>query len=268
MARHKVIRSPRQARREQKRRIWKLVLLSILIFLAVSAAVYGFSRPELRIERIEVSGSVRVPEASVVRVVKEALSGTYLGFIPKSHTLLYPHSALTQSLLRTFPTFANVSLSLESLAALRVSVIEREPRALWCIGGQDCFLMDETGFVFAPAEAGTEGLYYRLETSATTTSLGTFALEKSRLAGFVDFLQQLERLGFDPEKLLLEEVGGLEVVFRDGMRLLLNNGDFERALTNLNALLAEHDLIPKEGGRLGVSYIDLRYGNKIYFKPR
>lgn len=268
MARHKVIRSPRLARKEKKRKAQKIIFFALLSLVLLVAAMYGFSRPVFRITEIDVSGSSRVPEANVIEAVRQGIAGTYFGFIPKAHTLLYPKTALKEELIKEFPAFSKVSLSLGSLAALHVAVREREPQALWCAGVSGCFLVDETGFAFAPADLGTEKLYYRFEKEATSSPLGTEVMSADRLAASIAFLKELEKLGFNPERLLLEREQDVEVVLSGNARLLLKEGDYAHALTNLQTLLTQGDVLPLAGSSLKVEYIDLRYGNKIYFKPK
>ncbi|MSU56102.1 MAG: hypothetical protein EXS51_02225 [Candidatus Taylorbacteria bacterium] len=264
----KVIRSPRLARKEQKRKTRKTIALLLLACAVFLGVLYGFSRKEFRITSVDVSGVVRVPEGRVRGVVEAQLAGTYFGLIPKSHSLLYPKSALKETLTREFPTFSSVSVSLNNLASLRVSVREREPFVLWCPTAQPCFLLDETGFVFAEAEPGTENLYYRMEKEATTTPLGTVVLPREKLTALMFFLGRLEKLGLTPEKVRFLDGQELHVFLHGGMRLLLNENEFERSLTNIETLLSEKNLFPKQGGLLTVEYIDLRYGNKVYFKSR
>lgn len=263
-----VIRSPRLARKEQKRKTRKTILLSLFSLTVALGVLYGFSRKEFRITSVDVSGAVRVPESLVRSAVEAQLVGTYWGLIPKAHSLLYPKSVLREALTQEFPTFSGVSISLNNLASLRISVREREPLALWCTATQVCFLLDETGFVFAEAEPGMEDLYYRFEREATTTPLGSSVLEKTKLNALMSFLGGLEKLGFTPEKVRFLNERELHVFLQGGMQLLLNENEFERSLANVETLLSENDLLPTRSGLLNVDYIDLRYGNKIYFKPR
>ncbi len=243
----------------------------MLIFLLVAllgGAAYGLSRSVFRITKIDVSGSLQVPEERIVEVVRQGITGTYLGFIPKAHSLLYPRAALKKELIKAFPTFSKVSISRSSLAALHVAVRERQPQALWCAGMFGCFLVDETGFVFAPAETGTEKLYYRLEKEATSSPLGTEVLHSGSLAASVAFLKELQTLGFNPERMLFQREKDIEVLLSDNVRLLLKEGDYARAFSNLRTLLSQGDVLPGTKAVPNVEYIDLRFGNKIYFKPK
>lgn len=268
MKRHNIIRSPRLARKARAERTAKAFLLIVLFAFILGGMLYAFSRREFRIEQIEVVGSSRIPEERVVEAVKNELAGAYMGFIPKAHTLLYPRASLEKSLANEFPTFSSVSISLKGLAALHVSVLEREPSALWCAGVYGCFLIDDTGFVFAEAPAGTERLYYHLERDATSSPLGIKTINKEQLARIIYFLTQLEKIEFDPVKAVFEDGHDIEVFLRGGMKIFLIDGDYARALTNLKMLMTQSDVLPGKHGAPDVDYIDLRYGNKIYFKPK
>lgn len=268
MSRRKTLRSPRSARKERRKKSRKILLFSVFFAVAAGGALYGFSRPEFRLTTVEITGSTEMPADRIRERVLEELSGTTLGFIPKSHTFFYPKAALKESLIKEFPALSGVAISLQSLSALRVSLNERKPRALWCVSPQDCFLIDETGTLFARPETGTERLYYRLLGKAAEAKLGVNVIEQERLAEALLFLKKLTDSGLEPEKTLFKEQREIEVTLRGGTRLLLREGEYDQARANLETLMGQTDLLPKKNGALSVTYIDLRYGNKIYFKPR
>lgn len=262
----KVLRSPRLIRRDKERRKRKAILISVLLLLSIGGLSYGFFRPEFRITTIEVSGFSRVPEEHLRASVAQGLQGVYLGVIPRAHALLYPRADLREKLLSEFPALSRVSLSLQSISSLRVAVHERESVVHWCSDTFGCFLMDEVGFVFAEAPSGTERMYFRIEKVATSSPLGTYAIGQERLKKLISFSRQLELQELDPERIRLLGEGELDVVLREGPRILLREGDFDGTIHRLKTILKTADLFPRGAGKLGVSYLDLRYGNKIYFK--
>src|SRR3989338_1842898 len=115
MRRRKSLRSPRLELRERKKAATKALALSVFSLLLIVGALYALSRPEFRIDTIEISGSARVPESEVRSLAAEMLSGTYAGIIPKSHTLLYPKTDIKEELVRRFSAFSGVSVSLRNL---------------------------------------------------------------------------------------------------------------------------------------------------------
>ena len=262
----KVLRSPRLVRREKEKRKRKAILISILLAVLAGGLTYGFLRPEFRITTLEVSGFSRLSEERIRASVEQGLQGVYFGIVPKAHTLLYPQDALRERLLREFPELSGVSFSLRNLSSLRVAVHEREPIAYWCSDTFGCFLMDEVGFVFAEAPLGTEQMYFHIEKVATSSPLGTYAIERERLAKLISFFRQLELLELDPERIRLVGDDELDVMLKAEARILLRESDFDGSIRRLETLLKIADVLPAGPSRLGVTYLDLRYGNKIYFK--
>lgn len=267
MVRRKTLRSPRLARKERKRATKKVMFVAILVVLVLGGILYTFSRSTFRISSVEIVGEARIPRDLIEGMVEGGLSGTYFGVIPKSHALLYPKSAIRETLLDKFSELSSVSLSLRNLSTLRVGVHEREPKALFCAQAYGCFLMDETGFVFAEAPGEAELSYYRLEAAATSTPLRQSLIDPKRLMELLSFLKALEDLDLDPVRATLKERGEVDVALHLGFRLMVRESAYAQSLANLEVLLSEDNVLPRSGKRLDISYIDLRYGNKIYFKP-
>lgn len=263
----RTLRSSRAARKERKRRAKKLLLFLLAILCLAGGALYALSRPAFRIQRIEFTGVTHIPHESLRALLVEQLSGSYWGVIPRAHILFYPRAAIRRSLLLRFPSLSRVSLSLKNFAELQVSVREREPEALWCVAERVCFFMDRTGFVFEEVGAENDGQYYRLEKSATTSPIGRAVFETERLADLFAFLKGLERLSLEPRRVVFGEAREMSVVLSNGVQLLLKEGAYAKALQSMQVLLRD-EAIPRAGSELSVSYIDLRYGNKVYFKPR
>ena len=71
-----------------------------------------------------------------------------------------------------------------------------------------------------------------------------------------------------PVWLLTKNDGDMELVLEGGSRILFSRSeDLRKALENLQALLSENVLgVPKEQLSLSLDYIDLRFGNKIFYK--
>ena len=263
----RTFRSSRVARQERRRKAKKLLLFLVGALCLAGGALYALSRPALRIQRVELAGATRIPEESLRALLAEQLSGAYFGVIPRAHILFYPRAAIRESLLLRFPSLSRVSLSLKNLAALQVSVREREPAALWCVAEHVCFFIDRTGFAFEEAGAEREGRYYRLERVATTSPIGRAVIESKRLADLFAFLKELERLSLEPRRVVFEEAHEMRVALSNGVQLLLKEGAYAKALDSMQVLLRD-EALPKTENELSVYYIDLRYGNKVYFKPR
>lgn len=270
MARRKIPRSPRLARLRQQK-ILRRTLCGFCLAAVVGLALYALSRPSFFISEVSVSGNSRVPTEAVSALIRRGLSERFLGILPRSHVLLYPKDALRERLLSEFPLLAGVMLS-ANFNSLSVLLREREPVALWC-PEDECFYMDAEGFAFAAAPSGAERNYKRfspmLAASGTPAVLFTHPIGAPRLREIQGFLRELEQLSLRSSRVRIGESGEVSVELVGGGELRLHDERFDEALTRLSTLLAEPGLIRRGStGELRVEYIDLRYGNKIYFKPR
>ncbi|MDO8564414.1 MAG: hypothetical protein Q7R88_00265, partial [bacterium] len=154
-----------------------------------------------------------------------------------------------------------------SSSVLTVFVTERLAVARLC--NTACFLMDETGLLFAEAEGTSTAQLLRIRVPGGDIAPGFQFLDGERLIALLGFAGTLRTIGFGVSEL---SVNGEELVVRlqSGARILLHlekqYGTIER---HLQALVAEKDLFAKGAGSIEtLEYIDLRYGNKIYFKPK
>lgn len=262
----KVLRSPRLVKKKRQQKVKMAVLLSLLSIFIVGLAFYALLQPEFRIARITVDGAESAPLEAVERLLEESLMGTFAGLIPRSHIAFFPKRSIEEALRETFPVFSDVSVRRDGLAAIRVSLISRDPHAIWCTGGE-CHYIDESGFAFAPASAQSDSEYYRIDAdAASTTPLGTTVVEQGRLSELISLARDVDRLSPELASLSIGEDGRVTAHLASGTRLLFGQGDFGEAISRLERTLSEEGLVPRRNGQLLVSYIDLRYGNKIYFK--
>ena len=270
--RKKVLRSPRLVRKERRRKARKALALSILLLSFGAVGMYALLQPDFRIQEVTIDGAETLSQERIRDVIRTRLTGTYLGFFPRGHNLFFPAGSLRKALLAEFPLLSGVRFRRDSLASVHMSLIAREPYALWC-EEERCFLLDKSGVLFAEAPKGEKSTFPRLAVKdfAAEAALGTAVLEEQQLSALVSLVGALEGMGFAVEEIELGETRTVSVRLREGARLLLAESEsYTPALARLTLLLSEEDLIPRGGeqGELRVQYIDLRYGNKVYFKPR
>lgn len=264
-----VFRSPRLERKRRTQRLKRALLGSLLGVGIVGLLLYALFRPEFRIRTVAIDGEEALPRDKITSHIKSGIEGTYFWLIPKAHTFLFPKKSLEAALLRAFPAFSRVEFTREGLSGVRASVVSRSPYAMWC-EERECFLLDETGVAFAPAPPEQQSLYYRFVDSAgaTSTALARTVVTPVRLRELVSLAASLDALALTPLEFRLERTGELTVLLRGGARLLFPKEGPSAALPRLETLLSEKGLVPRYSADslLGVDYIDLRYGNKIYFK--
>lgn len=270
LRRKKTLHSPRLARKRRRLLARRLLFGAAAAVLLGVALWYGLSRPAFLIADVEVAGAPAATASEISSIAKQELAGAYGFLIPKRSALFYPADAIERGILTHFPQFSAVRVSLKSAGALLLTLAPRQEAALLCSGGR-CFEMDETGFVFAPATAGSEKDALAFSAPAgTSTPLGRFAFDQGLLSPLFSLVEGLRRLGIAAREVRVESREEITVALKGGGRLIVRQeSSYASLLARLEALLADPNALP--GGTAGlsaVSYIDLRYGNKVYVKPR
>jgi len=276
----------RETLRVRRRRTRTIATAMLAAFFALAA--YGVSLasylPQFSIERIEVNGTNDTRPELVRAFVATRLWDGSLPFFSKSNIFLYPRAEIEAALKESFPRVENVEVSRESLlaSAIAVSIEERKAFARWCASSRtafmvestdSCFVLDSKGFVFAPASTTPSfETQYVFEGSlpATSSPIGETYLP-GRFAGALALLERLGQSGFSPENISVESEQDFTVELsprlpagRQGFEIRATFGtDVSSLVKNLELVLASEALRGKEGE---LEYIDLRFGNRVYYK--
>lgn len=259
----------RTSLRVRRRKLRALMALGVLV--AVAGVVYGVSElsylPRYSIKEVNVDGAGSVPPRLVQALVETKLNdGTY-PILSRENIFLYPKAAIAKGISEYFPRVLSADISRQSLLAqaITVSIVERKPFALWCSEKKECFVMDESGFIFQTAAATSTSEVVFTGGLAGTVPIGQTFLPK-QLSGILALLSRLEEQGFSATSVSVENEQDLAVSLSEGFIMRASFGEDVVALVrNLQAVLSSGPLLGKEDK---IEYIDLRFGNRVYYKNR
>jgi len=225
---------------------------------------HGTRLPSLTISEIEISGGDTINHNVVRKAVETELEGTYLAFIPKTFTYLYPASAILSS-VEAIPRIKDVNIKKVNNQKLSVVFDEHEPRALWCDeNSQHCLLVDEKGYAFTDAPNLSGGSLLRFVIEDTPLLLRQHMLSESELSQALAFSEALKNeFGFTVERVWYEQNKDITYTLVGGGKLLTNSEEaIEVTLSNLATILDSENFLHLRPNNF--QYIDLRFGNKVF----
>ena len=269
---YKTKRSGSLAARRLRARIIICVLISIIFFLVTFCLSWFLSQPFVVINNVSVSGNSLIVANDILSVVKNILADSYFGLFTKSNIFLYPEKNIQKTLAAAFPAIKSVHGNLENWQTLHLSIEERAPLALWCQSAEatDCFYIDEDGLIFAVAPVFSSNIFVKFTGGEINVSsspiVGKNFLpveEFHRVTFFLDFLAPL---GLTP--IIFEaSVGVYQISLKGGGSLIINSSDdLTTILKNLETILRSDNLKKALARGGAIDYIDLRYGNKVFYK--
>jgi hypothetical protein len=262
MRKYRSVKLVKKQRRVQRLKIMAVVFVIILsiFLLSLASKVEGF-----KIKYIEITGNDTLSTQEVEEMILKDLKGNYLKLFSRANILIYPKDRIYNDLKDNFKRIKEVEIKFDDLESIRVNIKEREPQAVWCREEEDCYFLDNTGYIFDKAPLFSGNVYFKyygnLEEDKKTI-LGKMFLNEDQFEKNSWLLNKLEDDNLSLKQLVVLENGDYEIWFAGEGKIIFNpSQDFEELLENIQTILNSEELQGKK-----FEYIDLRFGNRIFYK--
>lgn len=284
-----VLDSPRlrEIHRKRMRGTRVKFFLGVFLFLFILAVlVFAGQAESLNIDTIEIIGNKTISAGVIEEKIREELAGKYLWLFPKTNSFIYPKSKVVDRVQKDFPLIKDVNATLKNSRTLSVSFSERTPAHIWCGGdlpavddsweNRECYFMDDSGYIFDEAPYFSGDVYFRF--FGKVASVGENPKGKNFFPeiwpDIISFRKTLMEMDLRPSSLFMKEDGDIEIYLSSGTLppaspklLLKQSADFESVAENLQAALSTDPLKTDfEKKYSSLLYLDLRFGNKVFFK--
>lgn len=243
-------------------RVWLWFLL-LIILVAVLAWLFLFSNI-LVIKNIEVRGASIISSAEIESLARNDLAKNRLFLLSESRLAVFNSQALKQEIFSHY-ALDKVQITKKIPSTLIITINEKIPVAVWFEA--DTFSeIDGSGWILAQTFGNLEGL-------PTIYNNGSPKINDKKIEGadqeitFVKYLApefvsrfstiKIKQLTVDDEQDTIKLVPE-----RGGMIYFSSADDLARQLDRLDALLRSE----LKGRFEKVHYIDLRFGDKVYYK--
>lgn len=260
-------KEPLRKRRKQQRKAL-FVVLGIACVILLALMLYAAWMPSLRIKEVRASG----PHAEEARMRAEAaITGTHALILPRNSLFFIPERDIRESILAAHPDVEAVSLSTDGLNVLMVVMHLRSEAFLWCGAvlsseGEACYRSNAEGLIFGeldPSVASTMEMlkvYGPLVGQEGDSPVRAHIAYASRIPDVLRFVKALESLGADVRSLVLRD-DEADIYTHAGTRVTYVLGRELEAAGTAASVFPQLSL--NDGS---ISYIDLRFSGKAYFK--
>ncbi len=260
------LRSPNLIRKRRKRKILK-TLFFLASFTAILIGPSIITKSDyLEIRDIQVSGNSVVKSEEIISIANEEIKGNYFYLYSKKNFALYPKKKIEEKILSQHKRIKSVSMEVSGFETMNISVEERNPEFLWCSHLDECFFVDDTGIIFDKSPNFSSDVYFVFRNGIEGDPIGQRVFDEDTFFKVLEFIDGLEILSFTPSVLYIDD-NNLEIfVSKDSSILVRADDDLERSLSNLESILNDPKLELVNGKDFNFSYLDLRFGNKVFYK--
>ncbi len=288
MLKRNILNSPKLLELKKHRRNVFLVKILFCIFVlvalfALSAYISGLK--ELNISGVEVTGNKVVSTETIKSIIGEKITGNYLFFFPRTNILIYPKKEIEKGISDQFKRINKINFAIKGNNKLEVSVTERTALYTWCGNTppqpdskekEVCYFLDDSGYLFDEAPYFSGEVYFKFYGSINSgdkAPLGIYFAPQN-FSKLVSFKNILESMGLKSITLYIEEDGDVRIILSNkastGPEIIFKlDASLETVAENLQAALSTEPLLSNFKNKYSsLEYIDLRFGNKVYYKFR
>lgn len=279
----------KEKRRRASQKRFYLVLTSIIVFFV--ALIFISRINGINVVRVEVSGNKIIDVPDIQKIAEEEINGNYFLFIPKSNYFLVPKNKIKNSLFQEYPRLNEINIKVSENQTLALEVKERDTQFTWC--GEDlpregirpeevkCYFTDAEGFVFDESPYFSSDVYFRFYGDLEGESLSTYPKGRyisKDMDKLVLLKEAVDDLDLTTSSYYKNPEGYFELYLASAIRPpsapkvifeLDKDSDVEFMVENLRSAIYAEPLEQELDTKYeDLEYLDLRFGNRVYYKFR
>jgi hypothetical protein len=277
----------KELKKKKKKKTRKKILIIVIIFILFFVGLIFLSYwDEINIQDIQVVGNKIVEKEAIKEVAQEFITGKTVLFFAKSNSFVYPEKKIEKKLAEKYKRLKNITVEVDAndLKTMWITVSEYEGKYLWCGEKpaeeesvlQECYFLDSEGYIFDKAPYFSGEVYFKLYGNTGFDLLNPISsyFSPEYFKKVILLKEAMEKMNLKPVVFYLKNNTEAEFYLSSNKNklnapkvLFEVNSDYSKLIENLQSAITTEPLQSDLKNRINsLSYIDLRFGNKIFYK--
>jgi len=245
-----------------------IILVAILVLTGILAWQSG--NQKIRISEVAVDGNSVIDGELITNSAEEELNGKYFWLFSRDNVFIYPKSKLEDKILEQYKRILDIDIYADSLTSLVINIAERKPIYIYCgesvpESGDEisqCYFLDDTGYIFSKAPYFSGNVFFEFYGYMKGDPIGNHFFEEIDFKKIILLKDGIEEIGLPTVMFEIKEEGDYVFHTKTGGKIFFNNRqEYGTVLDNLDSALEDILSLNKK-----LDYIDLRFGNKVFYK--
>lgn len=238
----------------------RLFIFLFFLIIIVAGIIAGLRANYLRIQNVDLQGLSEDKKPEVSEFIQSTLKGNKYLILPNNEIIFYSTEKLMNDLMTKYSFIQEATIEKKYPQELSVTIKERTPDAIYCTS--ECYFMDSTGLIYTQASSFSSGVYMRYEDITRDQSnnpVQTNLIDTTTYNEIKSLARELQLLGLTPIKITIIASKEIKIENENNGYILLNlDSPRDETVQNIKTVFIE--------GVQTFEYIDVRYGNKIFYK--
>jgi len=288
MKKRSILNTPRlkEFKKRKRKVIRNRIIFFVILFLIFFIGLAFLSHwKKISIEKIQIIGNRVVETQEIEKIANETIQGKYFWLFSKKNSLIYPKEKIINKLAQQFKRLKDISINVdvEDLKTLNITVSEYDGKYLWCginipenFTSQQCYFLDPDGYIFDEAPYFSGEVFFKFYGKLDSDSenpIGTHFSEQY-FDKIILLKEAMEKMNLKPSIFYLENTEDGDIYLSSANQppnapkiIFKLDSDYNKLIENLQSAITTDPLQTDLKNALSsLLYIDLRFGNKVYFK--
>jgi len=254
--------NPRLAYKREKRKLKLKKFTSIIAVILIVVFIYLiFFLPYFQIKQIELNGLQKVNKENIQKIIDDYRAERKWLIFSKNNFWVFDKQDLISAISERY-YFENFEIKKRWPNKIILNLDEKESAINWTTSNL-CFHLDLTGVAIEYC-ADNQGLIRIKDLDNQMVKIGERAIEKEKLAYALELNQQIKLLNKVTPQVFEKQGTELNLKTEEGPEIKFNtNLTVSEQVARLALLLDQGEL---KADFKKVKYIDLRFGEKVYYK--
>lgn len=279
--------------REKKKKYKRLktIVYSFVFILIVGGLIYFLNSDILKIKSVSVNELAFSDKTQIENIIKEEISGKYIGLISKSNIIIFPRSKISKLIKNTYPSISAIDIDVKGLHEVEFQIEEFEPSARWCdyevsaapnprhvndskisaipkvveqYQVSNCYLMTAEGMIFTKTDINNPHDFVTTFGFISGDPLRQVYDNSKTFRDLIDFVKLLRRLNIVADEIWTINGEVYAIVTEENVKIYIDSEDDIVSVFNNLQTVIERDAI-NEAQFSNVDYFDLRFGNRVFY---
>lgn len=272
------------------------MIASILVAVIAFVSVVYFSNSEtLRIQKIIVNDLKFSDRVEIENLVKKQIEGRHFGLFAKSNIFIFPRSKIIREIKKEYSSISAIDIDTKGLHTIELQIEEFEPSARWCdvpvtpanapnhvndsktvsaipqvvnqYSGANCYFTNSDGMIFAKTDFENSHDFITTFGFIVSDPFRQNYDDAKTFRDLIDFVKLLRRLEIIADEVWTTDGEVYAIVTKDKVKIYIDSEDDIVSVFNNLQTVINRDAI-NQAQFSNIDYIDLRFGNRVFYKLR